>query len=121
VATAPASFDLDAMNRAFADHDVDAAAAMYTEDAEISMVDQSRPPSRPAILRGRDEIAEMLRDVMSRDLTHDFRLRVAAPDAIAYEVACRYGDGTRVLVHTIAELRDGRIAGDLRPGMGHVS
>jgi ketosteroid isomerase-like protein len=109
MATQP-KFDLDALRQALTARDAEAVAALYADDAEITMVDQTRPPSQPATLRGRDEIAAMLRDVMSRDLTHEVERAVEGADTLAYRVSCRYGDGTRVLAMSMAELRDGMIA-----------
>jgi ketosteroid isomerase-like protein len=56
-------FDLGAMRRALKARDAAALAAMYTEDAEMTMVDRNHPPSRPQRVRGREEISAMLEDI----------------------------------------------------------
>jgi ketosteroid isomerase-like protein len=104
------AFDLGAMRRAIEARDAAAQAAMFTEDAEMVMVDCDHPPSRPQRIRGREEIRALLEDVCSRDMTHEVRQAIASGDEAAYTVACRYADGTRVLVSATLELRDGRIA-----------
>ena len=75
----------------------------------IEAVDHERPPSRPHTLTGREAIAAHLTEVCAREMTH--RVVAATGDGahVAYQVACTYPDGTRVLCSTLAELRDGRI------------
>jgi hypothetical protein len=43
-------------------------------------------------------------------MTHRVTDAVQDGDRVAFQVACRYDDGTRVLASTVARLRDGRIA-----------
>ena len=102
-------FDLEAMRRAVHDGDVGAMVALYADDAELTMVDQEHPPSAPGVVRGRDEIQALFTDVFGRDMTHEMVDAIADGDTAAYQIACRYGDGTRVLVNGIMATRDGRI------------
>ena len=103
-------FDLDALRRAIHDGDVAAMVALYADDAELMMVDQEHPPSAPGTVRGRDEIEALFTDVFARDMTHEVVDVIADGEIAAYQIACRYGDGTRVLVSGMMAIRDGRIA-----------
>ena len=97
-------FDLDTLRRGIEDRDADALASLYAEDAELLEVDKDHPPAKPQTYRGRDAIAEHLRDVCARDMTHRLEQPVVADDRLAFTEACRYGDGTSVLCMATAEL-----------------
>jgi ketosteroid isomerase-like protein len=101
--------DLDALRRAVEERDAAAQSANYAEDAILETVDHENPPSRPRTYRGREAIAAYLAEVCARDMTHRVVAAVGDERYAAYQVACEYPDGTRVLCSTIAELRDGRI------------
>jgi ketosteroid isomerase-like protein len=103
-------FDVEALRRAHESHDADLLASLYAEDAESMTVDASNPPSSPRTLRGKDSIAALWRDVMSRGMTHEIQRVVLGPDSLAYQVACLYADGTRVLASSVCDLADGKIA-----------
>ncbi|MBT3150293.1 nuclear transport factor 2 family protein [Streptomyces sp. CHD11] len=85
--------------------------ALYADDAELRVVDRDAQPSHPRVLRGRDEIAAMLDDVYSRDMTHSLEACVVQGDHAAYCESCRYPDGVRVLSESMLTLRDGKITG----------
>jgi hypothetical protein len=108
-ATIQPGLDLAALRRAVEERDASAQAANYAQDAVIEAVDHEHPPSRPRVISGREAISAHLAEVCARDMSH--RVLAAASDGahLAYQVACAYPDGTRVLCSTIAELRDGRI------------
>ena len=61
------------------------------------------------MLRGKEEIAEYLRDVLSRDMRHRIENEVVGEDRVAFNVACEYPDGTRVLAAQNLDVRDGKI------------
>lgn len=103
-------FDVEALRRGHESHDADLLASLYAEDAESMTVDASNPPSSPRTLRGKDSIAALWQDVMSRGMTHEIQRVVLGPDSLAYQVACRYADGTRVLASSVCELAGGKIA-----------
>jgi hypothetical protein len=46
---------------------------------------------------------------MSRGMTHKVQGVVEGENQVAYQVACEYEDGTRVLASGICELTDGKI------------
>jgi hypothetical protein len=104
------AIDVDAIRRAHADHDAELLTSLYADTAESITVDANNPPSRPRVLRGREEIARHWEDVMSRGMTHEVQRVVRGDDSLAYQVACRYDDGTRVLATGVCELEGGKIA-----------
>lgn len=83
--------------------------SLYSDDAEIRIVDRNTQPSHPKVLHGRGEIAEMLDDVYSRDMTHKLDGCVVQGDRAAFTESCEYADGVRVLAESMITLRDGRI------------
>lgn len=102
-------FDFEALRRAEEQHDLDSMLSFYAEDAEIVIVNRNAPPSSPFELHGKEEIADYLSDVFGRDLTHRIEQEVVGEDRVAYNVACEYPDGTRVLAAENLEVRDGKI------------
>jgi hypothetical protein len=81
----------------------------YADDAEMKIVDATRPPSSPLVLRGRDAIGELYRDICSRAMSHEIQDAVVTPDKVAFNEACRYEDGLRVLSANTLDLRGGKI------------
>lgn len=108
--TTATQFDLNAFTRAMEARDADGQLAAYHDDATITAVDATHPPSSPDVLTGREAIGGMLADVASRPMTHEVTEAMRDGDRIAIQLACRYDDGTRVLCSSVARLRDGKIA-----------
>jgi len=108
------TFDLEGLRRVVEGRDPEGQLALYAPDAVIRIVDEQHGPSTPQTLSGADVIGAHLRDVCARDLTHTVTQAVAGGDTLAFEVACRYGDGTRVLCQALARVRDGRIVEESR-------
>lgn len=102
-------FDFEALRRAEEQRDLDTMLGLYADDAEMSIVNRNTQPSSPFELHGKQEIAEYLRDVFSREMTHHIEREVVGEDHVAYNVACEYPDGTRVLAAENLEVRDGKI------------
>ncbi len=104
-------FDVEALRRGQDGHDADVMTDLYADDAESTTVDTSNPPSRPRVLRGKEEIAAYWKDVMGRGMEHKIEKVVVGDDSVAYQVACQYDDGTKVLASVVCELADtGKIA-----------
>jgi nuclear transport factor 2 (NTF2) superfamily protein len=61
------------------------------------------------VLRREEEISEYLRDVFSREMTHRVENEVVGENRIAFNEACEYADGTRVLGAETFDVRDGKI------------
>lgn len=106
---APPAFDTEALRRGIEGHSAAALLALYADDAELRIVDRNTQPSHPMIKHGRDEIAEMLSDVYSRDMTHNLDQCVVQGDHVAYTESCEYPDGVRVLATSMMSLRNGKI------------
>ncbi|NYH55445.1 quercetin dioxygenase-like cupin family protein [Nocardiopsis arvandica] len=102
-------FDVDRYTRAVEASDADALVSQYSDDAEMEMIDRRTPPSAPTVLHGRDEIGEAVRDLCSREMTHEVLQSVADDKHVAYTERCTYPDGNEVLSMTMLDLRDGRI------------
>jgi ketosteroid isomerase-like protein len=103
------ALDFEALRRASEQKDAEALANHYAEDAEMHVVNRETPPSSPHVLRGREQIAEYLRDVCGRDIKSRIEDEVLGEERIAFNEACEYPDGTRVLSATTLEVRDGKI------------
>ncbi|MFJ7147364.1 nuclear transport factor 2 family protein [Streptomyces sp. NPDC100445] len=107
------SFDSETLRRAIEGNTGNTLLSLYTDDAEIRIVDHQHQPSSPTVLHGRGQIAELLDDVYSRDMTHRLERCVVEGEHAAYSEACEYADGTRVLSESMITLRDGKIADQL--------
>ena len=101
--------DFEELRRAQEHRDLDAMLNLYADDAEIRIVNRNTPPSSPYVLRGKEAIAEYLRDVFGRDMSHSIENEVVGEDRMAFNVACEYADGTRVLASENLEVRDGKV------------
>ncbi|MFG2515746.1 nuclear transport factor 2 family protein [Streptomyces sp. NPDC048584] len=107
------AFGTDTLRRGIEADTSAALVSLYADDAELRVVDRHTQPSHPKVLHGRDEIAAVLDDVYSRDMTHTLEACVVQGDHAAYCESCRYADGTRVLSESMLTLRDGRITGQM--------
>ncbi len=101
--------DFEALRRAIEESDFDSLMRFYADDAEMYTVNRNTPPSSPNVIRGKEAIAEYMRDVCGRDMTHRVEREVIGEDRIALNEACEYSDGTRVLAAITLDLRDGKI------------
>jgi hypothetical protein len=101
--------DFEAMRRAIEESDYDTLVALHADNAELRTVNKNSTPSSPQVLRGKEEISEMLRDVLGREMTTRVGDEVIGEGRIAYNEACEYPDGTRVFGATTLELQDGKI------------
>jgi ketosteroid isomerase-like protein len=88
------------MRRAIEGSDYDALMALYADDAEMRMVNKNSTPSSPLVLRGKEEISELMRDVCGRAMTHRVEDEVVGEKRVAFNEACEYPDGPKVLTAT---------------------
>ncbi len=79
------------------------------DDAQIRVVNKNTTPSSPFELRGKEAITEYLRDVCGRAMTHRIEGEVVGEERVAFNEACEYPDGTRVLCAATLEVSDGKI------------
>lgn len=102
--------DFEALRRAIERWDLDLMLGFYAEDAELSIVNAGGQQNFPFELRGRAEIAKYLRAVFSQGASHRVEGKdVVDEDRVSFREACEYPDGSRVVVETILEVRDGKI------------
>ncbi|HEY6750557.1 MAG TPA: nuclear transport factor 2 family protein [Rubrobacteraceae bacterium] len=101
--------DFETLKRAIEQSDADSLTNFYAEDAEVLTVNRNTTPSSPQVLRGKETITEYLADVCGRDMTHRVENEVVGQDRIAFNEACEYPDGLRVLGAVTLEVRDGQI------------
>lgn len=102
--------DFEAMRRAIEGLDADALAALYADDAEMRIVNKISMPSSPRMLVGKEEITGHLRDVCGRAMTHHIEDEVIGEDRVAFNEACEYEGGTKVLAAITLEVRNGKVA-----------
>ena len=100
----------EALRQAAQHNDAEALANLYAEGAEVLIVNRETPPSSPHVLRGREQIAEFLRDVCGRDIKSRIEAEVIGEERVAFNEACQYPDGTRVLSATTLEVQGDKIA-----------
>lgn len=100
--------DFETLRRAREQRDADLLLSLYADDAEVRVVDRSTPPSSPRVLRG-EEAVEFWRDVCGREMTHRIEDEVIGEGRVAFNEACEYPDGTKVLAAETLEVRDGKI------------
>jgi hypothetical protein len=101
--------DFEAMRRAIEQLDADLLTSLYADDAEMLIVNRYSTPSSPHVLRGKEEITEHLRDVCGRAMTHRVENEVVGEERVAFNEACEYPDGVRVLAATTLDVRDGKV------------
>ncbi len=102
-------FDFEAMRRGLEGRDADLLIGLYADDAELRIVNKRTPPSSPRELHGKEEISEYLRDVCGREMTHRVGDEVVGENRVAFNEACEYPDGTKVLTAMTLEVRDGKV------------
>lgn len=103
------ALDFEVLRRAIEERDAETLLGFYADDAELLTINRNTTPSSPLVLHGKDEIGEYLHDVCSREMTHHIENEVVGEGRIAFQEACEYPDGVRVLGAETLELRDGKI------------
>jgi ketosteroid isomerase-like protein len=103
------AFVFEALRQAIENLDANRLVGLYANDAEMLTVNRYTTPSSPKVLKGKEEIAEHLRDVCGRAMTHRVENEVIGEDRVAFNEACEYPDGTRVLAAMTLDVRDGKV------------
>ncbi len=102
--------DFEALRRSIERCDLDLMLGFYAEDAQLSIVNAEAPQGSPFELCGKAEIAKHLRATFGQETSHRVEREAAVgEDHVTFREACEYPDGSRVLVETTLELRDGKI------------
>ncbi len=107
--TSGGALDFETLRQAIEGRDAQTLVSFYADDAEMLTVNRNTTPSSPHVLRGKEQIAEYLKDVCSREMTHRVENEVIGERRIAFQEACEYPDGVRVLGAETLEVRDGKI------------
>ena len=110
--TVQTQFDLGAFKQAVADstHGSSAQLDFLCDDIEWVEIDQRTPPSSPALMHGREAVAEMLNGVVERGIKTTVVDGLIAGDRGAIAIRCEYPQGGVVRENALIELRDGKIA-----------
>ena len=103
------AFDFEALRQAIENLDANRLVGLYADDAEMLTVNRYTTPSFPKVLKGKEEIAEHLRDVCGRAMTHRVENEVIGENRVAFNEACEYPDGTRVLAAMTLDVRNGKV------------
>jgi hypothetical protein len=103
------AFVFEALRQAIENLDANRLVSLYANDAEMLTVNRYTTPSSPKVLKGKEEIAEHLRDVCGRAMTHRVENEVIGEDRVAFNEACEYPDGTRVLAAMTLDVRNGKV------------
>ena len=101
--------DFEVLRRAIEGRDAETLVGLYADDAEVITVNRNSTPSSPQVLRGKEQIGGYLRDVCGREMTHRVQNEVLAENRVAFQEACEYPEGVRVLGAVTLDVRDGRI------------
>jgi len=104
-----ASFEFERFRRALEQGDAASLVELYSDDAEMVIVDRDRPPGAPLRLTGKTAIDVFWRDACSREVTHRVWHEVVGPDRAAFVEECAYPNGCNVLSAMTLDLRNGRI------------
>ncbi|HET6312662.1 MAG TPA: nuclear transport factor 2 family protein, partial [Chloroflexia bacterium] len=99
----------EALRHAIKHCDLELMFGFYAEDAELSIVNASVTQTSPSELRGKAEVARLLRATFGQKTSRRVEREVVDEEQVTFEEACEYPDGSRLLVKTTLEVRDGNI------------
>lgn len=95
---------IDGLRQAIETRDAKSLKALYADDAVLTIIDSDNPPSKLRTIKGAKEIGAFLDDVYSREMTHSLEMGIIDGKKLAFVQGCQYGDGTRVIASSTAEL-----------------
>jgi hypothetical protein len=101
--------DLEDLRRAVELRDLGTMLGFYAEDARVRVLNGDAPQSPPFELRGRAQIAGYLHAICDGDATRRVENGISGEEQISFSETCEYPDGTRILVKTTLDLREGEI------------
>ena len=105
----PGTLDMNTLRQALEQHNADLLVGLYSDDAQMQIIDRIHQPSAPLKLRGKQEIADFLTGICSRDMTHQVTDEVVGKDRLSFNEACQYPSGERVLAASVLDLQEGKI------------
>ncbi len=101
--------DFEALRLCIERCDPDQMLGFYADDVELSIVDTDSSQAPPFELHGRSEVAKHLRAVYGQKASHRVERAIVDEGRATFREACEYPDGSRVLVETTLDVRDGKI------------
>jgi SnoaL-like domain len=110
ITTTHTSFDVAAFRRALEALDGAAVAAFVAEEFERVEIDQTTPPSAPAVVRGREANAAALADLRARGVQIQTEEPLVDGNRLAMLSRCTLPDGQKVVGIAIGEISDGLLA-----------
>jgi len=102
--------DFEALRRAIERGDPDSMLEFYADDAGVRV--QGGDASSFEV-EGKAEVAKYLRAVHARPAIHRVENEVVAERQIHFKESCEYPDGSRTVVATTLEIREGEILGQV--------
>jgi hypothetical protein len=106
-----------ALRRAHEERDVDLALGLYDEHARVRLVGHSAPPDAPKVFKGREQIAEYLRDTYlgewSPRVGYSLNDVVEGEGRIVLNVAYHDANGIKVLAAESYVVSQGKIVDQL--------
>jgi len=84
-------------------------SSLCAPDVEYQIVNRNTPPSRPAVVRGKDAITTVFNENAARDMTHRIDALLVDGAQTALRMLCRYPDGTLVASILFFEVQDDHI------------
>jgi hypothetical protein len=103
------ALDPMAFVHALIERDADGLAALYADDAVVTMHDKDHPPGAPMVLSGREAIHAWYRDVCARNVEHTVPTIIDSASGFAFEEHCRYPSGEGVVCLALATVENGLI------------
>ena len=101
--------DFEALRHAIEQCDLNLLPGFYAEDAQLSIVNADAPHALPFELCGKAEINKHLQVVFSEETSHHVEREVVSEGRVTFWETSEYPDGSRVLVETTLEVRNGKI------------
>jgi len=105
------------LRRAHEERDVELALGLYDEHARVRLVGHSAPPDAPKVFKGREQIAEYLRDTylgeFSPRVGYSLNDVVEGDGRIVFNVAYIDGNGIKVLAAESYVVSQGKIVDQL--------
>jgi ketosteroid isomerase-like protein len=101
------------LRRAHEERDIDLVLGLYSEHAEIRVVDHASPPDSPRVFRGEAQIAEYFHHLYGQQMSHHVGAAlqdvVMGEGRISVNVTREDAQGSRLLAAESYEVHRGRI------------
>jgi SnoaL-like domain len=108
---ADTGLDFEALRLGIERCDAELLLGFYADDALVNIVNADVPQGSPFELLGKAEIAKHLRAAFGQEASHrvDRQEVVREGDGVRFQEVCEYPDGSRIVVETTLEVREGKI------------